>query len=94
MEENIIITIQHICSQSKQRVTSQRIFRCINKGALSIECELFQDRLNRLEIDSRIYKKRGVKMRHFLLNPFLQTATKMMRRILWKEFINLPNYLK
>ena len=94
MEESIITIIQHICSQSKQRITSQRIFRCISKGALSIECELFQDRMNKLEIDSRIYKKRGVKMRHFLLNPFLQTATKMMGRILWKEFLNLPNHLK
>ena len=92
MEESIFTIIQHICSQSKQRITSQRIFRCISKGALSIECELFQDCMNKLEIDSRIYKKTGVKMRHFLLNPFLQT--KMMGRILWKEFLNLPNHLK
>ena len=81
MEKNIITTIQYICSQSNQRGTSQRIFRCINKGALSIACKLFQDFMNRLEIDSRIYKTRGVKMRYSLLTPFPQTATKMMGRI-------------
>ena len=39
MEENIITAIQHIRSKSKQGVTSERIFRFINKGAVSIECE-------------------------------------------------------
>ena len=63
MEEKIITAIQNIRSKSMQRVTSKRIFQFINKGALSIECELFQD-TNRLEIDGRIYKKRAVKMFH------------------------------
>ena len=58
MEEKIIAAIQYIRSKSKQRVTSQRIFRFINKGALSTDCELFQDCINRLEIDGRIYKKK------------------------------------
>ena len=57
MEENIITAIQHIRSKSKQGVTSERIFRFINKGAVSIECEFFQDCMNRLEIDGRIYQK-------------------------------------
>ena len=43
MEEKVMAAIQHIRSKSKQRVTSQRIFRFINKGAVSIGCELFQD---------------------------------------------------
>ena len=94
MEERIITAIQNIRSKFKQRVTSQRIFRFINKGALSIESELFQDYMNKLEIDSRIYKKRGVKALHFLLILFPRTARKMMSRIAWKEFINLLNYLK
>ena len=34
MEEKIITAIQNIRSKSKQRGTSQRIFRFINKGAL------------------------------------------------------------
>ena len=57
MEETIITAIQNIRSKSKQRVTLQRIFRFINKGAVSIESELFQDCMNKLEIDGRIYKK-------------------------------------
>ena len=72
MEENIA-AIQHISSRSKQRVTSQRIFRFI-KGALSIGCELFQDCINGLEIDGHIYKKRGVKMLPFLLIPLHRIA--------------------
>ena len=59
MEEKIITAIQNIRSKSKQRLTSQRIFRFINKVALSIECELFQDCMNELKINDRIYKKKG-----------------------------------
>ena len=94
MEEKIITAIQNIRSKSKQRVTSQRIFWFINKGALSSECEFFPDCMNKLEIDGRIYKKRAVKILYFLLILFPRTARKMIGRIAWKEFINLPNYLK
>ena len=94
MEERIITAIQNMRSKSKRRVTSQRIFRFINKGSLSIECELLQHCMNKLEIDSSIYKKRGVKAVHFLLILFPRTARKTMDRIAWKEFINLPNHLK
>ena len=59
IEEKIISAIQHIRSKSKQRVTSQRIFRFINKGAVSIGYEVFQNCINGLEIDGRIYKKEG-----------------------------------
>ena len=94
MEEKIITAIQSICSKSKQWVTSRRNFRFISKGALSIESELCQDSLNKLEIYECIYKKRGVKLLQFLLILFSQTARKMMDLIAWKEFINLQNYLK
>ena len=94
MEEKIIAAIQHIRSKSKQRVTSQRIFRFINKGAVSIGCELFQDCINSLEIDGRIYIKRGVKMLPFLLIPLPRIAKKMMSRTMWKKLINLLNHLK
>ena len=94
MERKIITAIPNIPSKSKQRVTSQTIFRFINKSALSIECELFQDCINKLEIDGRIYKKRRVKMLHFLLILFPLTVRKMIGRIAWKEFINLRNHLK
>ena len=69
MKEKIIAAIQYIRSKSNQRVTLQRIFRFINKGALSIDCELFQDCINSLEIDGRIYKKKRGKNASFLINP-------------------------
>ena len=68
VEEKIIAVIEYIRSKSKQRVTSQRIFRLINKGALSIDCELFQDCINGLEIESPIYKKKRVKNASFFIN--------------------------
>ena len=67
MEEKNITAIQHIRSKSKQRVTF-RFFRFINKRALSIKCELFQDCMNRLEIDGRIYKKKRGKNASFFIN--------------------------
>ena len=67
MEEKINTVVEQIRSKSKQRVTLQRIFWFINKGALSIECELFQVCINRLETGGRISKKKGVKILHFLL---------------------------
>ena len=93
MEEKFIASVQHIRSKSKQKVTSQKIFRFINKGAVSIGCELFQDCINGLEIDGRIYKKRGVKMLPFLLIP-LPRIEKKMSRILWKTLKNPLNHLK
>ena len=59
MKEKIITAIQNIRSKSKQRNTSHRTFRYINTGAISIECELFQDCMSKLEIGGRIYKKEG-----------------------------------
>ena len=51
MEEKIITAIQYIPSKFKQRVTSQIVSRFISKVALSIECEFFEDCINRLEVD-------------------------------------------
>ena len=59
MKEKIITAIQNIRSKSKQGNTSHRTFRYINTGAISIECELFQDCMSKLEIVGRIYKKEG-----------------------------------
>ena len=73
----MITAIQHIRFKSKQRVTLQRIFRFINKVALSIEWELFQDCMNRLEIDGGIHKKkkRG-KNTLFFINFILSVSNK------------------
>ena len=81
MERTNIIVIKHIRAKSKQSVTSQRIFRFINKGALIIDCELFQDSINRFEIDGGIYKKGGIKILHFILILLPRAAIKMMGRI-------------
>ena len=62
MEEKAIAAIQQIRSRSRQRVTLQRIFRFINKIAVSIGCELFQER--------------GVKIHPFLLIPLPRIAKK------------------
>ena len=76
MEEKIIAAIQDVRSKSKQRVTSQSIFRFINKDAVGIGCEFFQDCINGLEIDGRIYKKGGVKLLPFLLIPLPRITKK------------------
>ena len=57
-------------------MTSQRIFWFINKDALSIDCELFQDCINRLEIDGRIYKKKRSKHASFFINPISEDNNK------------------
>ena len=59
-----------------QRVTSQSIFRFINKDAVGIGCEFFQDCINGLAIDGRIYKKGGVKLLPFFLIPLPRIAKK------------------
>ena len=41
----------------------------VNKGAVSIECDLFQDCINILEIDVCIYKKKRGKNASFFINP-------------------------
>ena len=76
VEEKIIAAIQHIRSKSKQRVTSQIISRFINKGASSIGCELFQDCINGLEIDGRIYKKKRGKNASLFINFIPRIAKK------------------
>ena len=73
MEERIISAIH---SKSKQSVTSQRIFRFINKSAVSIGRKLFQDCIYGSEMDGRIYKERGVKMLPLLLIPLPMIAKK------------------
>ena len=76
MEEKIIAAIQNIRSKSKQRVTSQIIFRFINKGGLSTECEVFRDYMDKLEIDGRVYKKKRGKNASFFINPISPDSKK------------------
>ena len=57
MEEKILNAIQHIKSKSKKRVTSQRNYNFINKGALFRKSNSFQDFVIWLEIDAYISKR-------------------------------------
>ena len=43
---------------------------------MGIECELFQDCMNKLEIDIRIYKKKRGKNASFFINPILSDNKK------------------
>ena len=54
MEEKILNVVQHIRSKCKKRVTSPRIYSLINKGALYLESNSFQDFMDGLEIDGYI----------------------------------------
>ena len=57
MEEKILNGIQHIRSKCKKRVTYQRIYSFINKGALFLDSDLFQDFMVGLKIDGYISKR-------------------------------------
>ena len=91
VEEKIIAAIQHTLSKSNKRVTSQRIFRFINKGAINIGCELFEDCINNLEIGGRIYQKMGNNASFFINS---KRVKKLMSRIMRTELINPLDQLK
>ena len=57
MEEKILNAIQHIRSKCKKRVRSQRIYSFINKGALFLVSNSFQDFMIGLEIEGYISKR-------------------------------------
>ena len=53
----------------------------------------FQDCINRLEINGRIYKKRG-KNAFFFINPIVQNSKKTMSGIMWKKLTKPLNHLQ
>ena len=55
-QAKIVNVINCIRLKNKKRVTSQRIFSFINKGALQLDCQKFSDVLCDMEIDGKIYK--------------------------------------
>ena len=55
-QANIVNAINCTRLKNKKRVTSQRIFSFINKGALQLDCQKFSDILCDMEIDGKIYK--------------------------------------
>ena len=55
-QANIVNAINCTRLKNKKRVTSQRIFSFINKGALQLDCQKFSDILCDMEIDGKICK--------------------------------------
>ena len=76
MEEKILNAIQHIRSKCKKRVTSQRIYSFINKGALFLESNSFQDFMIGLEIDGYISKRgKGKSASYFVRKKFIDSSS-------------------
>ena len=76
MEEKILKAIQHIRSKCKKRVTSQRIYSFINKGALFLESNSFQKFLVGLEIDGYISKRGKRKSAsYFVRKKFIDSSS-------------------
>ena len=71
MEEKTLNAIQHIRSKCEKRVTSQRIYSFVNKGALFLESNSFQDFMIGLEIDGYICKRgKGKSASYFVRKKF------------------------
>ena len=67
-QAKIVNAINSIRLKNKKRVTSQRIFSFINKGALQLDCQKFSDILCDMEIDGKIYKNRSDKIASFFVD--------------------------
>ena len=76
MEDKILNAIQHIRSKGKKRVLSQRIYSFINKGALFLESNSFQDFMIGLEIDGYISKRgKGKSASYFVRKKFIDSSS-------------------
>ena len=77
MKEKSLNAIQHIRSKCKKRVTSQRIYSFINKGALFLESNSFQIFMVGLEIDGYISKRGKEKSAsNFVREKFIDSSSK------------------
>ena len=56
--------------KNKKRVTSQRIFSFINKGALQLDCQKFNGIICDMEIDGKIYKTGSGKNASFFIKNY------------------------
>ena len=76
MEEKSLNAIQHIRSKCKKRVASQTIYSFINKGALFLESNSFQDFMVGLEIDGYISKRSmGKSAPYFVRKKFIDSSS-------------------
>ena len=69
-QAKIVNAINCIRLKNKKRVTSQRIFSFINKGALQLDCQKFNDILCDMEIDGKIYKNGSGKNALFFVKNY------------------------
>ena len=76
MEDKILKAIQHIRLKCKKRVTSQKIFSFLNKGASFIDVKLFHEELDRMEIDVYIFKTGRGKNASFFVGSHLIDGNK------------------
>ena len=70
-QAKIVNAINSIRLKNMKRVTSQRIFSFINKGALQLDCQKFNDILCDMEIDGKIYKNGSGKNASFFVDNYL-----------------------
>ena len=69
-QAKIVNAINCIRLKNKKRVTSQRIFSFINKGAVQLDCQKFNDILCDIEIDGKIYKNGSGKNASFFVDNY------------------------
>ena len=69
-QAKIVNAINCIRLKNKKRVTSQRIFSFINKGALELDCRKFNDILCGMEIYGKIYKNGSGKNALFFVKNY------------------------
>ena len=69
-QTKIVNAINFIRVKNKKRVTSQGIFSFINKVALQLDCQKFNDILCDMEIDGKIYKNGSGKNALFFLKNY------------------------
>ena len=67
METKVVNATNFIRLKNKKRVTSQRIVSFINKSAIQLDCQKFNDNSCDIEIDSKIYKKGSCKNASFFV---------------------------
>ena len=65
-QAKFVNAINFIMLKNKKRATSQRICSFINKGALQLDCQKFNDTLCDMEIDVKYTRMVQVKMHRFL----------------------------
>ena len=75
MEEKILIAIKHIRWKCQKRVMSQRIYSFINKGALCLESNSFQDFMVGLEIEGYFQRGKRKSASHVVRKKFMDTSS-------------------